>query len=105
MSDSGSPGSGASPSELLAACLRSLQVSIAANTLPEYRLADVIRALAKLSEIDIKERAEQRALELHETKMAEFRKLQETALETASEAARLTPEQVAEIRAKVLGLA
>ncbi|MBX3396512.1 MAG: hypothetical protein KF841_14215 [Phycisphaerae bacterium] len=69
---------------------------------------DAAALIARMQEYDrlqIIRDAETRAAEIHDAKMAELRKAQEQALEVTTNDVRLTPEQVREIRLKVLGIA
>lgn len=70
-----------------------------------YEIMLLSRARREEDKLVLEQRAEERAAELHAAKMAELRKAQEQALDETSTAVRLTPEQVREIRLKVLGLA
>lgn len=68
-------------------------------------IATGIRALNDCLRLSLEEEAERRAAEIHAEKMKEIRKAQEDALAVTTESAKLTPEQVREIRLKVLGIA
>lgn len=68
-------------------------------------ISSFLRALLDHRRVDLDEAADRRAAELHEVKMSELRKVQDKALTTTAQVKGLTPEQVAEIRLKVLGLA
>ncbi len=69
-----------------------------------YELVGALRGLMDMARYDLETAAGTRAEELHAARMAELRKRQEEALEGVTTQAALTPEQVAEIRLKVLGL-
>lgn len=69
-----------------------------------YELVLLSRSRREADKLAIEQRAELRAAELHEAKMAEVRKVQGEALEAVSRAIQLTPEQVVELRSKVLGI-
>lgn len=69
-----------------------------------YELAVMLRAARDADRGELERRAAQRADELHEVRMARLRSEQSAALERTAQTARLTPEQVAEIRMRVLGL-
>lgn len=67
-----------------------------------YELGGVVRALVTLEQLRLSENADRRAAEKHTAWQNEYRAQQDAALRELSD--RLTPEQVAEIRLKVLGL-
>jgi len=70
------------------------------ETLPAYRLHSVLSVIQRSKIAEVRQQAEQRAQELHDLKMkAAAEQLDE--METSNE---LTPEQVVEIKRKVLGL-
>ncbi len=68
-------------------------------------IATGIRALNDCMRLTLDEEAARRAAEIHDEKMKESRKAQEDALVVTTESAKLTLEQVREIRLKVLGIA
>lgn len=70
------------------------------GTLPAYRLHSVLGVIQRSKIAEVRQRAEGRAQEKYETQMAEAAERLDV-METSSE---LTPEQVAEIKQKVLGL-
>lgn len=71
---------------------------------PAYSMPQYVRAMLDVARMDIEVRAEQRAAELHTARMADLQERQQTALEGAAKAVRLTSEQVVAIREQVLGL-
>jgi len=104
-----SPASSDSPTDstsggALALCLEAMTEAVQRGATGKVDLAGAIRALAALEKLRLEGQAEKRAQELHETRMTDYRAKQEAALEGVSKASQLTPEQVAEIRLKVLGL-
>lgn len=73
--------------------------------LPEYRLHNVLRLVQQQELVKIEQAAETRAVEIHAEKIKELRARQEAALEELNtETPQLTPEVVAQIRQRVLGL-
>ena len=68
-----------------------------------YELALLSRSRREADRLEIDKKIEARAKELHEIKMEELLKDQSAALDNVAKAANLTPEQVAEIRLRVLG--
>jgi hypothetical protein len=69
-----------------------------------YELNGTMRMLTGVDELEIERRADERAAELHQRKLTELRAQQEKGLGELEQSNRLTAEQVAEIRLKVLGL-
>lgn len=69
-----------------------------------YELAMLMRSARDADRLDLERRAEARAAELHATRMETLRREQGAALEQVATAARLSDEQVREIRSRVLGL-
>ena len=69
-----------------------------------YQLPGILHALVARRKLDLDAEANRRADELHAAKMSEFRKAQEAALRGAANDARLTEEQIAQIRERVLGI-
>ena len=67
-------------------------------------LPGILHALVARRKLDLDAEANRRADELHAAKMSEFRKAQEAALRGAANDARLTEEQIAQIRERVLGI-
>lgn len=98
------PATPPAPGELLAATLVSLHTAVQTGDVPAYKLPDVVRAMATLESLRLDAAADRRASELHELKLAELRKAQAAEVEKLGQTGRLTPDQVAEIRLKVLGL-
>lgn len=72
------------------------------KTLPHVSVA--LRAINDCLRLTHDERAEERAEERHAAWLTEHRRMQEAALSATAKSSQLTPEQVAEIRLKVLGL-
>lgn len=70
-----------------------------------YELVLLSKSRREHDKLELEKEAEQRAAEIHSEKMKEIRKAQEDALAVTTESAKLTPEQVREIRLKVLGIA
>lgn len=70
-----------------------------------YEIALLSKGRREHDKLEMEKQAETRAMELHAEKMRELRKAQEAALKKTSESANLSPEQVREIRLKVLGIA
>ena len=99
-----SPSSSAHPDRILSATLQAMELAVATDSVPAYKLPDYIRAMVALRDLALSEQADKRAEEIHAVKLAELKAAQERALETVSTTSQLTPEQVAEIRLKVLGL-
>ncbi len=99
-----SSSSSAHPDRILAATLQAMELAVATDSVPAYKLPDYIRAMVVLRDLALSEQADRRAEELHAVKLSELKAAQERALETVSTTSQLTPEQVAEIRLKVLGL-
>lgn len=70
-----------------------------------YELVLLSKSRREHDKLELEKISEARASEIHNAKMAELRKAQEQALEATTKDVRLTPEQVREIRLKVLGIA
>jgi len=70
------------------------------GTLPTYRLHSVLSAIQRSKIAEVRQQAEKRAQERHDKQM-QAAAAQLDVMETSNE---LTPEQVAEIKRKVLGL-
>ena len=90
--------------QLLDSTLTYMQQAIDCRRLKPTTAVGFVAAICELRKLRVKEFVDKRAAELHEAKMATLRKAQNEALEGVSKSSQLTPEQVAEIRLKVLGL-
>lgn len=87
--------------ELLIAIYESAQ----AGGMKAYEMASLLARVQEEDRNEIRKAAEKRAGEIHEQKLAAFKKAQDDALDVEAEKQNLSPEQVREIRHKVLGLA
>lgn len=86
--------------EILDAALAAMSDALEAGRVKSYVLPSFVRSMLDLRLIKVKESADRRAAELHQQKMQQAAEK----LQTVAVSNRLTPEQVAEIREKVLGL-
>jgi len=84
--------------------IEAMRDSIARGDAKLYEIAAGMKALAVLTELQFRANVDRRAGDKHAAWKAEYAAKQDAALEQVSTAAQLTPEQVAEIRLKVLGL-
>lgn len=102
--ESASSSPSLSPDRLVEELLSEVLGAVRQGRAPAYALPSMIMAVCKVRETDIREQAEKRAGELHAAKLAELRKKQGTAIDQVAAERGLTPEVLAEIRSKVLGL-
>lgn len=96
--------SGAAHATALRTSIAAMQRMLDAGLVKPGKLPDYVRSLVAMHKLDLDQAAETRAAELHEQKLAELRKEQAAALAQVQERVRLSNEQLAEIRSKVLGL-
>lgn len=98
------PGQKADAPGVLQQTLGAMYEALLRGDVPAYAMPQYVRAMLDVARMDIEVRAEQRAAELHTARMADLQERQQTALEGAAKAVRLTSEQVVAIREQVLGL-
>jgi hypothetical protein len=89
---------------VMAQCAAAISEAMAAGRIGKLDVGKALRSLVSLKELSIAEAADKRAAEKHAAWVRDDRAKQNIALEAVSKSSQLTPEQVAEIRLKVLGL-
>lgn len=90
--------------ELLQSLLDAVQVDLDAGRPLDGKMGDLIRACVQARKLDFEREAEKRAADKHEAWKAEHAKKQAAALDENAGPAGLTPEQLAVIKSKVLGI-
>ena len=88
----------------IAGCVEAITEALLAGRIGKLDLGKALRSLKDLKTLGIEQDVNRRAEEKHAAWKAEQAAQQATALESVTQTSQLTPEQVAEIRLKVLGL-
>lgn len=94
----------ATADDLLQSLLDAVQVDIDAGRPLDGKMGDLIRATVAARKLDFEREAERRASEKHEAWKTELLRKQAQAADELGKAHGMTPELLAEIKSKVLGI-